>query len=97
MADFEDVFAARPACAMDVAGRGEIDQEAIDAVNEELNFPSLQKLRRVLDRRGIPYNKQNLERLVKREATRQVQAPGYRYDGKIASAGIGDRCFCRSH
>ena len=57
MADFEDVFAARPARAMDVAGRGEIDQEAIDTVNEELNFPSLQKLRRVLDRRGIPTTK----------------------------------------
>ena len=57
MADFEDAFAARPARAMDVAGRGEIDQEAIDAVNEELNYPSLQKLRRVLDSRGIAYNK----------------------------------------
>ena len=24
---------------------------------------------------------------------RQVQAPGYRYDGKIAAGGIGDRWF----
>ena len=36
---------------------GEVDQDAIDRVNEELNFPSLQKLRRVLDQRGIAYNK----------------------------------------
>ena len=93
MADFDDVFAARPVPAMDIARRGEVDQAAIDAVNEELNYPSLQKLRRVLDKRGIAYNKKSLERLVKREATRQVQAPGYRYDGKIASAGIGDRWF----
>ena len=91
--DFENVFQANPACALDIAARGEVDQSAIDAVNEELNYPSLQKLRRVLDKRGIAYNKQSLERLVKREATRQVQAPGYRYDGKIDSAGIGDRWF----
>ena len=42
---------------MDIAARGEVDQAAIDAVNEELNYPSLQKLRRVLERRGIPYNR----------------------------------------
>ena len=55
--DFDDVFVANPAPAMDIARRGEVDQTAIDAVNEELNYPSLQKLRRVLDRRCIPYNK----------------------------------------
>ena len=91
--DFDNVFAARPAPAMDIARRDEVDQAAIDAVNEELNYPSLQKLRRVLDRRGIPYNKKNLGSLVKRQAVRQVQAPTYKYDGKIASAGIGDRWF----
>jgi len=91
--DFENVFQPNPAPAMDIARRGEVDQAAIDAVNEELNFPSLQKLRRVLDKRGIPYNKKSLESMVKREATRQVQAPGYRYNGKIASADIGDRWF----
>ena len=59
MADFDDVFAAPPARAMDIAARGEVDQAAIDAVNEELSYPSLQKLRRVLDKRNIPYNKKN--------------------------------------
>ena len=58
---------------MDIAARGEADQAAIDAVNEELNFPSLQKLRIVLEQRNIPYNKKNLERLVKRLTVRQVQ------------------------
>ena len=91
--NFDDVFVANPAPAMDIARRGEIDQAAIDAVNEELNFPSLQILRRVLDRRGIPYNKQSLDRLVKRQAVRQVQAPTYKYDGKVAAGGIGDRWF----
>ena len=93
MANFEDMFAANPAPALDIARRGEVDQAAIGAVNEELKFPSLQILRRVLDRRGIPYNKQSLQRLVKRQAVRQVQAPTYKYDGKIAAGGIGDRWF----
>ena len=93
MANFEDVFAANPAPAFDIARRGEVDQAAIDAVNEELNQPSLQILRRVLDRRGIAYNKQSLDRLVKRQAVRQAQAPTYKYDGKIAAGDIGDRWF----
>ena len=91
--DFDNAFEPNPAPAMDIARRGEIDQAAIDAVNEELNFPSLQILRRVLDRRGIPYNKQSLDRLVKRQSVRQVQAPTYKYDGKIAAGDIGDRWF----
>ena len=78
---------------MEIARRGEVNQAAIDAVNEELKFPSLQILRRVLDRRGIAYNKQSLDRLVKRQAIRQVQAPTYKYDGKIAAGDIGDSWF----
>ena len=93
MADFEDMFSAPPARALDIAARGDADQAAIDAVNEELNYPSLQKLRRVLEQRGIPYNKKNLECLVKRQAVRQVQAPPYKYDGKIASQGLNQRWF----
>ena len=52
MADFEDVFAANPGPVLAVAGRGQVDQAAIGAVNEELNYPSLQKLRRILDQMG---------------------------------------------
>ena len=58
--DFDNVFQPYPAPALEIARRGEVDQAAIDAVNEELNFPSLQKLRRVLDQRGIAYNKKTL-------------------------------------
>ena len=71
--DFDHVFQPNPAPAMDIARRNEVDQAAIDAVNEELNFPSLQILRRVLDRRGIPYNKQSLDRLAKRQRVCQVR------------------------
>ena len=75
MAKLEDVFSADPAPALGVAARGYIDQARIDAVNGELTYPSLQKLRHVMDKRGIPCDRKSLERLVKRQAVRQVQAP----------------------
>ena len=65
-----------------------------DEVFEELNFPSLQKLKKVLDSRGIAYDKTAIEKLVKSESVRQVQAPTYKFDGKIASRDINDRWFC---
>ncbi len=63
----------------------------VEEVFEELNFPSLQKLKKVLDSRGITYDKKEIEQLVRREAVRQVQAPAYKFDGKIAAHGINDR------
>ena len=66
----------------------------IEEVFEELNYPSSQKLRRVLDDRGIAYDRKDLEKLVRREAVRQVQTPAYKFDGKIAAHGINDRWFC---
>ena len=54
----------------------------VEEVFEELNYPSSQKLRRVLDSRGIAYDRKEIEKLVRREATRQVQAPAYKFDGK---------------
>ena len=68
--------------------------DSIEEVFEELNYPSLQKLRRVLDNRGIAYDRKDLEKLVEREAVRQVQAPAYKFDGKIAAHGMHDRWFC---
>ena len=67
---------------------------SVEEVFEELNYPSLQKLRRVLDSRGIAYDRKEIEKLVKREAVRQVQAPAYKFDGKIAARGMHDRWFC---
>ena len=49
--------------------------DEVEEIFEELNFPSLQKLRRVLDSRGIKYDQEEVDKLVKREAVRQVQAP----------------------
>ena len=51
------MFSAAPARALDIAAKGDVDQAAVDAANEELNYPSLQKLRRVLGQRGISYSR----------------------------------------
>ena len=66
---------------------------SIEQVFEELNFPSASRLKRVLDTRNIPYNTRELERLVRGETTRQVQAPRYKFDGEIAASRLHSRWF----
>ena len=65
-----------------------------EEVFEELNYPSAQKLKRVLDDRQIAYNKKEIDKLVRRETVRQVQAQKYRFDGKISATDVNDRWFC---
>ena len=67
--------------------------DRVEQVFEELNFPSLKKLRATLDRRNIPYNQKDVEKLVRSEATRQVQAPAYKFQGKIPAHDLNDRWF----
>ena len=67
--------------------------QRVAEVFEELNYPSLTKLKRTLDSRGIPYDRKEVETLVRSEATRQVQAPPYDFIGKIPSHGLNDRWF----
>ena len=64
---------------------------SIEQVFEELNFPSASRLKRVLDARNIPYNTRELERLVRGETTRQVQAPRYNFDGNTATSRLHSR------
>ena len=64
-----------------------------EQVFEELNYPSLKKLKAALDRRNIPYNQKDVEKLVRSEATRQVQAPAYKFQGKIPSHDLNARWF----
>ena len=66
---------------------------SIEQVFEELKCPSAIGLKRVLDARNIPYNTRELERLVRGETTRQVQAPRYKFDGKIAASRLHSRWF----
>ena len=65
-----------------------------EEVFEELNYPSAQKLKRVLHDRQISYNKEEIDKLVRRETVRQVQAHKYRFDGKISASDVNDRWFC---
>ena len=65
----------------------------VEAVFEELNFPSAPRLKRVLSARGIPFNASDVDRIVRGEATRQVQAPTYKFDGKIAASRLHSRWF----
>ena len=66
----------------------------VEEVFEELNFPSLQTLKKVLDSGDITCDRKEIAKLVKRKAVRQVQVPAYKFGRKIAVCGITDRWFC---
>ena len=66
---------------------------SVEQVFEDTNFPSASKLRRVLTARGIPFDASEVDRLVQRETTRQVQAPRYKFNGKIAASRLHSRWF----
>ena len=65
--------------------------EAIELVYEELNRPSLAKLKTVLRKRGIEFTPSQLESLAKTDTGRQLLAPQQQYKGRIFSDGINDR------
>ena len=65
----------------------------IQEVFEELNFPSGPRLKRVLRSRNIPFAANEVDRLGRGETTRQVQAPRYKFDGKIAASDLNSRWF----
>ena len=68
-------------------------EEAIREVAEELNYPSAAKLKKVLESRGIKASTKEVNAVVQGQSVRQVQAPAYRFDGKIASHELNDRWF----
>ena len=67
--------------------------ENVRQVFEELNFPSAPILKRALTRRNIEFDTKEVDALVKGETVRQVQAPTYRYTGKIVSPSLNDLLF----
>ena len=64
---------------------------SIEEVFEELNFPSAARLKRALTARGIPFDANEVDSLVRGEAVRQVQAPRYTFNGKIAATDLNSR------
>ena len=63
----------------------------MEEVFEELNFPSVARLKKALIARGIPFDANEVDRRVKGEAVRQVQAPRYKVSGKIAATDLNSR------
>ena len=58
-----------------------------------MNFPSAARLKRVLRSRNIPFNATDIDRLVRGETVRQIQAPNYKFDGKIAACRLKFKWF----
>ena len=69
-----------------------MDAKVLDVV-EELNYPSVAKLRRVLQERGIPHKPKEVERLLRNEPVREVQAPTTAYNGKIVAKHKDSKWF----
>ena len=61
---------------------------------DELNAPSASKLLAALQEEGLQVNKKTVNAFVAKQSVRQVQAPRYKFDGKIAADGINDKWFC---
>ena len=61
---------------------------------DELNAPSASKLLAALRAEGHAMTKKTVSAFVAKQSVRQVQAPRYKFDGKIAADGINDRWFC---
>ena len=57
--------------------------DAVREVFEELNRPSAQRLKQVLRQRGVPFDAATVDAVVSRSTEKQLQAPAYKYQGKI--------------
>ena len=65
----------------------------MEELYQQLNYPSANVLKRTLKNRGIPFDPKELQALVKKDVTRQVQAPRYAFTGKIAAKTLNARIF----
>ena len=63
--------------------------ERIEALFEQLNFPGPARLRQALKNRGIPFTKEQVDEVTRRESTRQIQQAAPRLTGKVASHYMG--------
>ena len=64
---------------------------SIEQVLEELNFPSAARLKRALTAREIPFDANEVDHLVRGGEVRQVQAPRYKFNGKIATTDLNSQ------
>ena len=68
--------------------------ERIREVFEELNRPSKNRLATALKARGIAYTTKALDEVVGKSTDKQLEAPAYKYKGKIASPDVNARWSC---
>ena len=64
------------------------NKQAVDPIRrlfEDLNQPSEPRLKQALKARGIPFTNEQVSRIVKGSASRQIFAPRQRYVGKVTS------------
>jgi len=59
--------------------------DAVRDLFEEMNRPSAQRLKQVLRQRGVPFDAATVDAVVSRSTEKQLQAPAYRYQGKITA------------
>ena len=64
------------------------NKQAVDPIRrlfEDLNQPSEPRLKQALKARGIPFTNEQVSRIVKGSASRQICAPRQRFVGKVTS------------
>ena len=60
--------------------------ERIKNLFEELNFPGVERLKKALKNRGIPFTKEQVDDLVRGETVKQLQRAPPPLKGKVAAA-----------
>ena len=68
--------------------------ERIKQVFEELNRPAKSRLAIALKARGIAYTTKALDEVIGKSVDKQMEAPSYKYSGKIASPDVNARWSC---
>ena len=59
--------------------------ERIENLFEELNFPGAERLKKALKNRGIPFTKEQVDKLVRGETVKQIQRAAPPLKGKVAA------------
>ena len=59
--------------------------ERIKEIFEELNFPGAERLKKALKNRGIPFTKEQVDKLVRGETVKQLQQAPKPLRGKVAA------------
>jgi len=67
--------------------------DAIKRLAERLNYPSAAKLKSALRAEGLPFDPEEVDRLQRGQASRQVQAPTTRWNGRIVAEQMDSKWF----